>query len=60
MSVGLACAVCLFTREGTASRAVTILGGTALCEAHLGYIGDERLNTAITVIAHEGTPVRRS
>jgi hypothetical protein len=34
----LLCAICLYTKEDTANRAVTVIRGYAVCDDHLGYV----------------------
>lgn len=48
--MNLYCAVCMYTGGGeTAHEAVTVMGGTAVCDEHLGYAqpGDDAVRFAI-------------
>lgn len=45
----LHCAICLMTRTGVAPEAVTIRGGTAVCEDHQSYATDQAVNFALTL-----------
>ena len=43
----LVCAICLYTRKGVVTPAVTIIDGLAVCEDHLGYVRHDAINYAI-------------
>jgi hypothetical protein len=46
----LYCAICIFTHEGTLDEdheAITVMGGNAVCQDHLGYSADPKVSNAI-------------
>jgi len=50
----LLCAFCLYDPRGVeAQPAVTMIGGMAVCDDHLGYAHSDSLNVAISLMKSE-------
>lgn len=57
----LYCAICLFSRAGTADDADTIIAGSAVCYDHMGLLADvsPQLSRAVALAkaaANDGSP----
>lgn len=44
----LLCAICLYL-GGEATKALTVINGQAVCEAHMGHVGGEPFTSALRV-----------
>lgn len=55
----ISCVVCLYTGEGEASEAVTIIAGNAACEEHMGYFQDDALSRVIYLLSQQAENERR-
>lgn len=50
---GLRCVVCIVVDHTSGTEAVTVLGGLAVCAAHIPYVPSDNLLTAVRGVAAE-------
>lgn len=52
------CAICYHVKSGEPFDAVTVRGGTAVCEYHMQYAHDEAVNFAVRELLNHGNALK--